>query len=349
MIKITTALLMFFLFTFGSESFVCAQEQSPVGYVEQIDKAEQEANQKYLAYVSAAAHSGRIKKVERMRQQLLDGIINSRNNVRGIPFYKGEKELRQSSIEYLDLLYLVFNEDYVKIVNIEEIAEQSFNEMQAYLLLQEKTSEKLNDAQAKRNNATKKFAEKYNIKLLEEASVMGEKMKKAADVIKYRNEIYLLFFKCNWQWNEMNKAIQSSKVNDIEQARNAVMGYADEGLASAGILKAFDGDASLVNACKQILSRYRQMADKEVPGITTFILASENFEKVKKSFEAKPERDRKKQDVDQYNKAVDEMNAGVNKFNAANKNLYETNKNLINLWQKADKDFSDGHTPYFRR
>ncbi|HRO48114.1 hypothetical protein [Agriterribacter sp.] len=349
MIKITTTLLLSFLLPFAIGSFVCAQEQSPVDYMEQIDKAEQEANQKYLAYVSAAAHSGRIKKVERMRQQLLDGIINSRNNLRGIPLYKGEKELRQSSIDYLDLLYHVFNEDYVKIVNIEEIAEQSFNEMQAYLLLQEKTSEKLNDAQAKRNDASKKFAEKYNIRLLEEASAMSEKMNKAADVIKYRNGIYLLFFKCNWQWNEMNKTIQSSKVNDIEQARNAVMTYADEGLTSLGTLKGFDGDASLVNTCKQILNRYRLVADKEVPGIITFILASENFEKVKKSFDARPERERKKQDVDQYNKAVEEMNAGVNRFNAANKSLYETNKDLVNLWQKTDKDFSDGHTPYFRR
>lgn len=346
--KIPQTLLLSFLFIFIS-AFVFAQEETPVGYMEQIDKAEQEANQKYLAYVSAAAHSGRIKKVERMRQQLLDGIINSRNNVRGISLYKGDKELRQSSIDYLNLLYLVFNEDYVKIVNIEEIAEQSFNEMQAYLLLQEKTSEKLNDAQGKRNIATKTFAEKYNIKLLEEASAMSDKMKKASEVIKYRNEIYLLFFKCNWQWNEMNKAIQSSKVNDIEQARNAVINYADEGIKSLASVKGFEGDLSLITVCRQILNSYKQTAEKEVPGLTAFILKSENFEKVQKSFESKPEKDHTKQDVDNYNKAVNEMNAGVNNYNAANKKLYETNKGMINSWQKTDKDFSDEHTPYFRR
>ncbi len=347
--KIPQILSFLLLFVFLADPFARAQEATPVGYMEQIDKAEQEANQKYLAYVSAAAHSGRMKKVERMRQQLLDGINNSRNNVRGVPFYKGEKELKQSSIEYLDLLYHVFNEDYAKIVNMEDIAEQSFNEMQAYLLLQEKTSETLNEAQSKRNDATRKFAEKYNIRLVEEISAMGEKMKKAADVIKYRNEIYLLFFKCNWQWSEMNKAIQGSKVNDIEQARSAVISYVEDGLKSLGMLKAFEGDAALVNVCRQILSRYKQMAEKDVPGITTFILASENFEKVKKSFDTKPERERTRQDVDHYNKAVEDMNAGVNRYNAANKNLYETSRSLVDLWQKADKDFSNEHTPYFRR
>ena len=91
------------------------------------------------------------------------------------------------------------------------------------------------------------------------------------------------------------------------------------------------------------------MAEKDVPGITTFVLASDNFEKVKHSFDAKPERERTKQDVDQYNKAVNDMNVGVSRYNAANKNLYENSKSLLDLWQKADKDFSDEHTPYFRR
>mgnify|MGYP006191199455 FL=1 len=341
-----------FLLFFCSILF-CVQvnaQDSPVEYMNMIEKAEEEANQKYLAYVSTAAHSGRVKKIERMRQQVLDGIVNSRNKVIGLPLYKGDKALWQSSIDYLKLLYLVFSEDYAKIVNMEDIAEQSFNEMQAYLLLQEKTSEKLNDASMKRRLATKEFAAKNNVNLIEGGtSEFAEKMSKAGEVVEYRNTVYLLFFKCNWQWNEMNKAIKTNKVNDIEQARNAVITYAKEGLAVLDTMKNFSGDPSLANACKYALNQFKRLSENDVPKITDFILKNENFEKVKKSFDSKPQKDKTKQDIDAYNKAVNDLNAGVNTFNSTGKFMGDTQTNIINTYNKADKDFADRHTPYFKK
>jgi uncharacterized lipoprotein YehR (DUF1307 family) len=347
--KTTLRITLFACFYFLSLLVVSAQDDSPVAYMNLLEKAEQDANQKYLAYISAAAHSGRVRKIEKMRQQLLNGIINSRNNVIGTPFYKGDKALRQSSIDYLNFLYLVFNDDYAKMVNMEEIAEQSFNEMQAYLLLQEKAGEKLNEIQTKRNTATKDFAKKYNVTLLEGNSEMGDKMKKASDVIKYRNEVYLVFFKCNWQWNELNKAIKNNKINDIEQARNAVIAFAEEGMKALDTLKHFEGDPSLANSCRTALIQYKRMAEKDVPKLTDFILKSENFEKLKKSFDAKPAKDRTQQDINNYNKAVNELNKGVNLYNNTNQILVDTNNELIRSWEKTDKDFSDAHTPYFKK
>lgn len=46
-------------------------------------------------------------------------------------------------MEYVNFCYTIFNEDYAKIVDMEEIAEQSFDEMQALLILREKVDEKL--------------------------------------------------------------------------------------------------------------------------------------------------------------------------------------------------------------
>lgn len=324
-------------------------QDDPVAYMNMIEKAEEEANQKYLAYVSTAAHSGRVKKIERMRQQVITGIENSRNKVIALPLYKGDKALWQSSIDYLKLLYLVFTEDYAKIVNMEDIAEQSFNEMQAYLLLQEKTSEKLNDASEKRSKATKDFAAKNNVNLVEGSSEFSEKMKKAGEVMEYRNKIYLLFFKCNWQWNEMNKAMKTNKVNDIEQARNAVITYANEGFAVLDTIKHFAGDPTLGNACKTILNQFKRMSEKDVPKMTDFLLKSENFEKLKRSFDAKQQKDRTQQDIDQYNKAVNDLNAGVGVFNTTAKYLVDTQNDLINNYTKTDKDYADRHTPYFKK
>ncbi len=63
-----------------------------------------------------------------------------------MPSYNGNKALRDSAVSYLKILYSVFNEDYSKLVNMEEIAEQSYDAMEAYLLAQEKAGEKLDQA-----------------------------------------------------------------------------------------------------------------------------------------------------------------------------------------------------------
>lgn len=338
------------LLLFTLVSFITTQAQDdPVAYMNEVNKAEEEANQKYLLYVSTAAHSGRIKKIEKMRQQAIDGIINSRNKAIGLSLYKGDNSLRQSSIDYLNFLYLVFTDDYKRIVNMEDIAEQSFNEMQAYLLLQEKTSEKLAEANSKRNKATDDFAAKYNIKLIKEKTDQGEKQRKAVEVVNYRNDVYLIFFKCNWQWGELIKALDSKKVNAVEQARIALITYAKEGILGLDSLKNFAGDPSLANACRHALNQYKRMAENDIPKMTDFYLKEENFEKVKRSFESKPQNNRTQQDVNAYNKAVNEMNAGVNVYNNTSQQINQTATDISNGYNKTDKEFGDTHTPYFKK
>ncbi|MBX9784500.1 MAG: hypothetical protein K2X48_14520 [Chitinophagaceae bacterium] len=341
-----TLFLLSFFFLAVLSSFA---QDDPGAYMNLVNKAEDEANQKYLLYVSTAAHSGRIKKIEKMRQQAIDGIISSRNKSIGLPLYKGDNSLRQASIDYLNFLYLIFAEEYAKIVNMEDIAEQSFNEMQAFLLLQQKTSEKLEEATAKRNKAQKDFALKYNVRLIDDKTEGESKSKKASRVLEYRNAIYLIFFKCNWQYGELNKALDSKKVNTAEQARMALISYAKEGMAALDTLKNFDGDPSLANACRHALNQYKRIAEIDVPKMTDFYLKEENFQKVKRSFDSKPQNNRTQEDVNAYNKAVNEMNAAVNVFNSTSQQANKTANEVGEGYNKADKEFGDKHTPYFKK
>jgi hypothetical protein len=81
---------------------------------------------------------------------------------------------------------------------MEEIAEQSVDQMQAYLLLQEKTDQKLKEASESMNKAEHDFAIKYNINLIESKSELGEKLDIAGKLSKYVNNVFIVFFKCNW-------------------------------------------------------------------------------------------------------------------------------------------------------
>lgn len=332
-------------------SFFTATAQdlsTPLGYMEAFSAAHNEMSKAYMAYMSAAGHGRRAKKVEKLRLKLLETINDTRNNTRGLGAYRGDNSLRESSVEYITLVYHVFNDDYARIVNMEEIAERSYDEMQAYLLLQEMTEQKLKDAAEKMSRAEKAFAEKHNIKMSDEKSEFGKKLETTGKLSKYRNQLFLIFFKCNWQDGVITDAMNNKKLNDMEQARSALVKYADEGLQALDTLKHFNGDASLASACRQVLNYYRKAAENELPKLTDFFLKQENFEKIKKAFDAKPESQRTQQDVDAYNKAIKEVNAAINDFNRLNDQLNRLRQQAIRNWQEAEKEFTDRNMPHYR-
>ncbi|HTI07175.1 MAG TPA: hypothetical protein VL832_01430 [Puia sp.] len=321
---------------------------NPGDYITAITKARGDMDNKYMQYMSATAHSHRARKVEKLRQEVLDNITESRYKTTDLPLYKGDNSLRKGSIDYIQLCYIVFSEDYKKIVNMEELAEQSVDEMQAYLLLQEKVGEKLNQGSADLEKITKEFATKYNVKLTEEKSALSEKMETAGKLNSYINGIYILFFKCNWEDEQMVQAMNNKKVNDVEQSRSALLQYANEGLKVLDTLKPFESDPSLANACKQVLRFYKQTAEKDIPKLTDFYLKQEEFDKLKKAFDDKSAGSRTQVDVNNFNTAVRELNASINAFNQTNNQVNKNRVGALNDWQNTEKKFADEHMPHYK-
>jgi hypothetical protein len=296
--------------------------------------------------MSAAAHGRRARKVEKLRMEVLDNITNSRYKTTDLPIYKGDNSLRQSSIDYIQLCYIIFSEDYKKIVNMEELAEQSVDEMQAYMLLQEKVNEKLQEGSAILDKATHDFAAQHNVTLTMEQSPLGVKIEETGKVNTYSSTVYLIFFKCNWEDNQMVKALNDQKVNDAEQARNALLNYTNEGLKNLDTLKPFEGDPSLLNACKHVLTFYKQAAEKDMPKLTDYYLKQEEFAKLKKDYDAGSNHSQT--DVNAYNKAVKDINNAVSTFNQTNNKVNNGRNQAVNEWNNADKNFQDQHTPHYK-
>lgn len=333
-------------------TFACAvpalaqNTDDPGGYMGAISSAHVEMNKNYMAYMSAAAHGRRAKKVEKLRQQALNSIMAGKDKTIQLPLYKGDNTLRQSSIDYIGVCYNVFNEDYGKIVNMEEIAEQSIDQMEAYILLQEKTSEKIKQANEKMNQASKDFAAKYNVKLINSKDELDEKMEKANKVTHYVNQVYMAFFKANFQDAQLVKNMNDNKVNDMEQSRSALLKYATEGLTALDGLRTFEGDGGLANACRQLLMFYKKSAEKDVPKMLDYYLKKDNFEKLKKGMDSKANHT--KEEIDAYNAAVKEMNNAGNQYNQVNAASNESRQQLLQAYENAEKAFSDAHMPYYK-
>lgn len=332
-----------------SKTSIAQTSDNPVAYMNSINTIQEDMNNKDMIYQSASAHGKRLRKVERLRKQAVEAIDVAMDKTNALPAFKGDNALKQSSIAYISLCHKVFNEDYAHIVDMEEISEESVDKLQAYLLMQEKTDAKLAEANAAWNKAYNAFAAKNNVNIIDSKSEKDLKIETANKLNKYFNGLHILFFKCNWEHNQMVKALDKKIVNDIEQCRNAMIKYANDGLIGVDTLRSFNGDASMANTCKQCLQGFKKIGETLIPKLTDFYLKQENFNNIKKAFEAKSPTDRKKEDVDAYNKAVKDINNDSNLYNQTNNDMNNQSRSIVDNWNNTEKTFMDNNMPYFKK
>src|SRR5687768_9761015 len=141
MMRLSVFATLFFLLSISLSAQPAGD--SPVDYLNYLNQLEENLSKKYLSYMSEVAHGNRARKMEKRRQELITEIKKSLGDANRLKPFKGDATLRDAYKHYWDILLKVFNEDYHKIVNMEEIAEQSYDKMEAYLLAQEKAGDVL--------------------------------------------------------------------------------------------------------------------------------------------------------------------------------------------------------------
>jgi hypothetical protein len=336
----------FLILTFCSS--VYAQEIANAGsYMSYIGEQQREIMKDFMSYTSAVAHGKSARKVENRRQELMKTMTDSRKKIASMAPYQGDKSLRDSTAKFLLISYHVLNDDYGKIMNLEEVAEQSYDAMEAYLLAQKIAEDKVQEASNSLKALEKAFAGKHHITLIETKDELAEKVKLATKVNAYNNAVYLIFFKSYKQELYLMDAIQKKNINGVEQSKGTLHKYAQEGLAKLDTMAAFNGDRSLLTACRQMLEFYRDECARIAP-ITDYYLKEENFNKIKKAFEAKREKDRTQADVDQYNQSINDLNSAGTNFNNVNNQLNKNRSQLIDNWNKASRNFTDKHIPKYK-
>jgi len=346
--RVSIFALTFFISLFSIHKINAQQFENAGDYMGYISKANEEVTAVYLSYLSAVGHNKSARKVEKRRQEVLNLISDTRFKIQGMPPWKGDRSYRDTTVGYIKLLYNVFNEDYAKIVNMEEIAEQSYDAMEAYMLAQEKAQEKLHEASDKQNEMQKRFAAKYDVKLINEETELDIKSKQAAGLMKHYDEVYLIFFKPYKQEAYLMEATGKKNIIAIEQNKNALQKFADEGLQKLKTLNGYNNDPSLIVACRQAMSFYKAEAAR-MQLATDFFMKEENFNKLKKNFESKPASKRTQVEVDEYNKGVNEINATVNEYNSANKELNKQRETALDLWNSTVKKYLDNYMPVQRK
>lgn len=341
--KIKQLVFLLLLSTIGS----LAQEfKTPVDYLNFIGKEQDQISRSMWKYTTTAAHSKSVRRIETIRKQLIKNIEVASKKIANLSQgYKGDLEFRDKTLNYLSISAKNINEDYSKIIDMQEVAEKSYDDMEAYLLARDLVNNKLSDEHEKVANSQKDFAAKYNITLTESDSELSKKMKISDEVITYHTAIYLTFFKANYAENNLTAAIDERNLGKIQQSASSLLQYVDEGLAKLQTVTSFKNDASFLNITKKSLEFYKKEVEVFVPKVISYLMYDDKFQNAKKVLDSKSKNDLTQIEVDNFNTMVAQLNKEVVIFNNAINANNQEKSNMLNNWNNTSDSFVASHIP----
>jgi len=294
-------------------------------------------------YSAAVAHGKSARKVEKRRKEVLTSISEAKKKVESMSGFEGDKTFRDAVIAYLKLDYNVMNNDYAKIVDMEEVAEQSYDAMEAYLLAQEMATQKLHAANDELNAKQSSFAGAHGITITESKDKTSQKLEAAGLVFKYYNKAYLIFFKSYKQEAYMIDAMNKNDLNALKQNADALAKNSAEGIKKFDSLQPFNGDGSLKTEGIEMMKFYKSEATKDCPVMIAYSVKKENFDKMKKSFDAKSNHSQA--EANEFNKSVAELNKANTDYQKVNQDLNNKRNDLLNKWNETVARFLDKQVP----
>lgn len=327
-----------------STSLVGQNSRDAVGYLQRINNTISQTKGETWRYLKSVTRGRSARTQERKRQQLIEELSSVIGQLQEIPGYNGDTYFRDQVISYLNLTLIVMREDYGEIMDLEAIAEESYDDMEAYLKASEIAGEKLDSAFEIYSDAQSKFAFQNNINLVEgEMSRQDERISRAGSAINYYNDVFLVVFKAQIQEIHALDALGRNDLISLEQSSSAMLTAVDEGMAILDTMSYYNGDANLILGARRCLQFYREESEEVFPTMVDFFVAKQEFEQLKTAIEAIDQRDLTQEDIDEYNSALERYNDLVPEFNDANEDSNEKRQDAMEEWEERIEEFFDNN------
>jgi len=340
--KLNLSLTVAFLFVVTSitaQNFNNASE-----YLDFVGEEQQEITKNMWKYTKAVAHSKSDRSIDGKRKKLLKTIDQAIAKITKANGY-GDDDYKSKVLRHMTFNKDLLNHDYAKIIDMKEVAEQSYDAMEAYILAQEMADQKMEESQQQYEKDFYGFAAKHDIEIIESESDLGKKMKISNEVFEHYHDLYLTYFKVYINEIYLMDAIEKNDVSAIQQNANALATAAKEGLEILKTKETYKKDQSIINATKKAFEFFIDEGENQIPKITEFLILNEDFEKIKNNLEQTAERKRTKEQIDNYNKKVKDVNKGADMYNKVNSQLNTNRQNAINGLNTANSNFLSKHIP----
>ena len=314
-------------------------------YMEALGEDYQAITKDAWGYVRAASRGRSARRIENRRQNLLNTIGEAKSRISRLPGWQGDPSFRDAVVNYLDINYKVLNDDYDKIIDLEEVAEQSYDLMEAYLLAQELAEKKMDEAFQALDQKQHAFADQYGITLVGSESRQAEKLRQATAANRYYNDLFLIFFKAYKQELYFMAALEEGDVSKLEQNRSALGAYAQEGLDLLDTIPRFNNDLTLKVACTEAMNFYKLEGGEASQSGVDFLLAKSEFEEIQELIENTSKNKRTQEMIDEYNSSVSAYNQVLQEYNSSMESLNRRRSVMLEKWESVRESFFERHMP----
>ena len=318
---------------------VFSQDSKPLEYLEEINESYEPVLKKQLDFALALAQGQPAELVGRLRTSLLTEIRDSRNVIRRMPPHRGNSALRDSLVQFLDISYDVVNEDYARIVDMEQISRDSYDKMEAYLRSQEEAYERMSRAARAMKKAEEDFAKKFGIRLVNSDDRFSQKLNEINEIFSYYNNIYLVFFNAYQQELNTFRAVEKRDPKLIDEETRKLNVIATEGLALLDKKGAYKGDKSLRNAATRNLRFYQQEAQEDLPVLSNYYGDLDKLRMLKSNLDQAKDSELRKKLTEEYNTLVREINASAKTLDALTEKLNYQRAESLDLWNRESESF----------
>jgi hypothetical protein len=316
------------------------KSQKAVQYMDKISKEFTKISEETWDYTRAVAHNKKAKQIESRRRDMLNANRAGLIKVKNMQPFNGDASYRDSTIRYLELSYAVLNNDYSKIVDMEEISEQSYDAMEAYMTAQEIANDKLEAAFEVASQGQKDFAKNNNINLVDNETETAQKLEKASEVFKFYNKIYLLFFKPYKQEMYLLDAQAKGDINAMKQNQEALKNLSKEAIEKLKTVKPYRNNTTLKAAVGDVFDFYIYESTK-ISALIDFYLAKEKFDKLKTALDKKGQSSATPAEINEFNAALKEYNKSIAGFNNINNDLNTKRATYLDRWNNAVSRYLD--------
>jgi hypothetical protein len=319
--------------------------KNPGDYFNFIKKENGKIGKSIWKYTRALAHSNSPYKIEKDRLRLIKSVEQAITKIKRAKPYQGEEAYKKEVLEYLELYLRLLGNDYAEIVRLKDVADQSYDTMEGYILAQKITDQRILEAQEAYATAQKKYAERNYIQLIDKESELGEKIKTSNTVLDYKNEIYLIFFKSNIQERFLLNGVATADITTIQEHTATLQKTAEEGIQQLANFPAYQQDSSLIEATKIALEFFLEETQNEIPKMVAFFSLNEKFSTIRESIQKKGIKNRTSEEIKQYNTMVEDVNKAAADFNKRNQELNQKRTEIIQQWNEASAKFLSRHIP----
>jgi hypothetical protein len=333
------------LLTFCPLLTIIAQNNDALNYMVKIVNTELEINEKYLKYNGAIAHSKSARKVENKRIALIQAVNSAKNTIASMPCYENDCMLRDSLVSFLSMQFYVLNYDFAKIVNMEDVAEQSYDKMELFMNAQELANNKIESAGRNVDFVFKDFAKNHNVPLSNKKDEMTKKIERVSAVNKHYSKVYLIFFKAYKQEAYLMDAINRRDYSAAGQNKDALLSVSVEGLSKLDTLKAYLNDKSLITACRRSLEFYKSEAKDKIGIVIDYFIKAEEGDKLQRTVGSKDPMLITQDERTQFNKVKKELDLLTRSFNATNPGLNQSRTATLNNWNAVVKSYLERYIP----